>query len=1464
MSEEITGQESNEQVTAPVVAPVKEFYQGDFKESDMPADPYAAQPEDNIYDIQFSSDDNQRQQAATNAAIVGMSRGDNFGEAYEEGATLSPDEAREKIHGLAWGDVEQGTVDAFDLLTEDANEFLTQDALQMQADYKDDLEKLNPTDNVLAHYRGYAMSLENGANMSPEQIDDIAFSKYTQDKIASIMDEDYSGGDLVMDMAGLMFVPNISYDTAELAKALGDTGYTANYVNSSEFLLKVRGVVGDKNLPIKQRMKFFDALSDELGDIESNKQKQVMLLMGLAGHDSEKQIELDLGMDKFDQITAGASAVIGIGSRVIKALRTFNTLHTITKANDVKTMAMVADTAMRTPDGAKAMGVSQLDAAAAADPRTDAIASLLDGAPAGIASKLRGEFAQIDELATEATNIVDEGLGLTALDKVKAGKKAAKPFFKNPDIENVKYATSKTGTTIHFEIPQPDGSVIKGKSKEQPFTVNDVGDGFIEEGAPIGGEAFTYLASPNLIQGRDTARIVQPFERIMFQSSKIKDSFNKAINVAASGLNKTEAKNVSATLQKGDAEAKVFSYQEAVLDGIGGNRMTEKEFESYAGMRRVMDNAWKVKNNETRKTLVAKGAKEITIDGTKYITVPMDSAGAAKAAYRESAKNMVSIPKPPKGNGTSVTHMTDEQIDDFYKKGYTLVRGDTMGEYYQIGDTQAAWAMVRKNEVNELPAQVLNRAEGYVTRTYKNNHFFLKQDRRESIDGKDVNVGRRTIRYFDNNADAVVHLGRMQDEALKAGEEFDEKMYHIMADGETTPMGVDTDGVEQFGGLYTGKRGDEILKFGLDGKEGERVDAIEAIQNYTQHIGNRYPMAEYKIGIQKAWMNDARNKGLLEHGFAGSFADARAVVEGATSKPAGRTKLLNAHDHISEMVKAPDKASQRVLGLQRAVGVKLEKAGWSKSAKKVLNAEAVDPATLIRKATFSTMLGMWNPAQIFVQSMGATIALSVHPVHAVKSFPRSLAFWLMDNISNASQRKTLGKFLSNKKELELGTDIAADHALWLKTGMKESVLAGNADVANVMQGLPYSAGMLQKAAGTHTVFYKMGELANMRVSFNTALSKWKANNPNKAVDDSALQQIISRTEQLRLQMSPANKASWQKGNMAVPTQFMQVNAKFMEALGGKNFTYKEKARMFALQGGLFGTAGMIGADTVFNQVMGDVSAQDMSAEALTLAKEGVLGWFAQDILDMNTSLTSRAAIGGQVFDKIQEVFFDQSEAPKILLGPSASTVERSWNVLMTTANAFKIGYQTEELTLKDAGQLAQVVGKSIASVPASSRNVLLAMSLANGGPFRTKTGKYIYQEDQNMQTIIMQGLGFGNKEYAQYWEAEMDNKKYMTAKKNAVTSIVNMYLPMLQDAEDKGEKTRAYQLGIESMLTSFSSEKDRNDIMGGVKTRLARPNDPQGKQIRKILENAGSEFMRAGSQLNSNVIEKLEEANNAK
>lgn len=1464
MPEEITGTEANEQVTAPVVAPAKQYYEGNFEEKDIPMDAYSDQSGYNVYDEQLSSDDNQRQFAATNAAIVGMSRGEDFVGSYEEGSTLSPEEARGKIHSLAWGDVEQGTVDAFDILTEDANEFLSEDALNLQKQYKDDLASLEPTDNVLAHYRGYAMSLEGGANMTAETIDDIAFSKYTQDKIASIMDEDYSGGDMVMDMAGLFFVPSLSHDVGELADSLGESGYTAAYINSSEFLFKVRGVVGNNKLPIKARMKFFDALSDQLEDIEGNKQKQMMLLMGIAGHDSEKDVEFDLGMDKFDQLTFGANAITGVGVRVMKAMRTMNNLHGVVKANDAKTAAMVADTAMRSADGAKAMGVPRLHAAAAADPRTDVLKSMLEGAPTGVASKLRKEFEEIDSLATEATNIVDEGLGLTALDRVKAGKKAAKPYFKNPDIENVKYSTSKTGTTIHFEIPQLDGKAIKGKSKEIPYTVNDVGDGFTENGAPVGGSAFSYLASPNMVQGKDNVRIVQPFERMMFQSSKIKDGFNKAINVAASKLSKVEAGNVSAMLQKGDAEAKVFSYQEAVLDGVGANRMTDKEYEGYAGMRRVMDNAWKVKNNETRKTLVAKGAKEITIDGTKFITVPMDSAGAAKDAYRQSAKNMVSIPKPPKGRGTSATHMTDVEIDEFYKKGYTMVRGDTMGEYYNIGETQAAWAMVRRDEVNELPAIVMNRAEGYVTRTYKNNHFFLKQDRRESIDGKIVNVGRRTVRYFDNNADAVVHLGRMRDKALLAGEKFDDKMYHIMAEGETTPMGLDTDGVEQFGGLYTGKRGDEILKFGLDGKEGERVDAIEAIQNYTQHIGNRYPQAEYKIGIQKAWMNHARDMGLLEHKFAGSFADARATIEGATAKPAVRTKLLNAHDHISEMVKAPDKASQRILGLQRAAGVRLEKMGWSKSAKKVLSADAVDPATLIRKATFSTMLGMWNPAQIFVQAMGATIALSVHPVHAVKSFPRALSFWLMDSMNNVKQREVLGKFLSGKKDLDLGTDVFADHNLWLKSGMKESVLAGNSDVANVMQGLPYNAGMLNKAAGTHTMFYKMGELANMRVSFNTALSKWKADNAGKAVDDNALQQIITRTEQLRLQMSPANKASWQKGNMAVPTQFMQVNAKFMEALGGQSFTKGEKLRMFTLQGGIFGTAGMVGADTVFNQVMGDVSAADMPPAALTLAKEGVLGWFAQDILDMNTSLTSRAAIGGQVFDKIQEIMFDASEAPKILLGPSASTVERSWNVLTTALNAAKIGYEAEDLTFKDVGQLTKVVGESLLSVPASSRNVLLAMSLSNGKPFRTKSGKFIYQEDQNMQTLIMQGLGFGNKEYAQYWEAEMDNKKYLKAKKDAVTGIVNMYLPMLQDAESKGEKTRAYQLGIESVITAFNSEKDRKDIMSAVKTRLARPNDPQGKQIRKILENAGSEFMRAGSQLNSNVIEKLEEAKNAK
>ena len=729
---------------------------GEFDESDLSPSAYEGMVEsENPYDQNFTYDDNQRQTAATNAVILGVSRGVDPQGAYDDALGRTPEESRELVRSLALGELEDEFSGAIDILTENIPETFNEDVSELQLQFQEELEQLDPTKNVLNYYRGYARAMDNGDQFSQEQVDDIAFAKYTQDRISKVMDEDYGILDAGLDFAGLLFVPNLSYDTAELSKELGVDSYAGSYVNSGAFLAKVRSVVANPDVPVQQRMKFFDKLADQLGDIDSNKQKQVMLLMGIAGMEQEELTDFDLQADKFDQATAG----LFLGSRIMKVFRGMNNLIQLSTGADVKTMGVVMDIAASSDEGAKAMGVPRVHALAGADPRTAVLGDILEGAPKEVASELRDQLTIIDDLADEATNIVQEGLGLSNAEKLQAATNRVKVIEKQHDLENVVGVPTKDGINISYDVVVPTERVIdtpisnaftKQEAKARvaadtarvnmqeavntfgadsaeavaasrtsreadttlqntvdnlaefnarkqegatetpvtvtadvkekvtttmPYTIDDVTGGFKQDKVSFVGQSFNWILSPNFLQGKDKERVVQAFERILFQSSKIKADFNQGLNTATKGLDKHGAENVSNMLLKGDDDAVNYTYKDLVLDGVGGNFLNDKEFTAYAGMRRVMDNAWVIKNKETRAKLVARNVKEVTVEGDKLLTKPLAKLGAAKDAYHTSPHKSVLIPNPPAGVSSRLDNLDDESIKNFYDMGYQLVDG---------------------------------------------------------------------------------------------------------------------------------------------------------------------------------------------------------------------------------------------------------------------------------------------------------------------------------------------------------------------------------------------------------------------------------------------------------------------------------------------------------------------------------------------------------------------------------------------------------------------------------------------------------------------------------------------------------------------------------------------------------------------------------------------------------------------
>lgn len=1415
------------------------------------------QPSLNPYESIIPTDVNKKKVLAADAMVSGIFDGVEPEQSYESVMTSDLNLYQDEMVTKAAAEETQAMSTAIDTLAVTDPILLNDRSADLVAMYQDIQETYN-TSNKLAPYIAMVRKFPGSDQASDEEVKDVAAQKYMLSRIAELFDEDYDFGDKSFDVMGLLAWPDLSYNVSQTYAAVAEeTGTIESYLDTGDIVVKFTRALQD--MEPEKRIEMFDTLRSKVVGVEDNKMKQAILLMYAASQTSEDDVAFDAAMDKVDQTGLG----IFLGSGVLKTIKSVNAIRSMVKiANSEREAAVLADIASRSDEAANAVGVPRLDAASAGDPNASVLTDILDGAPEGVSTQVSQQWKMIDENIQEATNIVDEGLGLTAAEKTKAAEARVKILEAKEGIDNVAATPTERGVDLTFDTIDAETGAVKSTQVSLPYTVDDVTGTFVQQGVTFMGElGKSILNSPNYLQGADRNILVQAFERTLFSSSKIKRELNDAFNKTTKSLSKAEAENVSKILTKGDDEDAVYTYKQLVNDGVGGIKLSDKEFTAYAGARKMMDELWKIKNTETRRKLEAKGIKEVSVGDELVTAKAYEEKAAAGAAYRGSTKRVVSVPEPLDGRTTKLDNLTPEDIDEYYDNGYQLVRTSDAGNYVRAGDTNAEWALVSRTSIRNLPNEVLNKKPGYIPRAYEDAHFFVKQDRRVEVDGVETIVGQRTLRYFDNATDAEQYVVELEKAAKIEGKVFNKDDYKVLGDRELRTADLEEDFTKMYGGLYTSGRGEAALKFGLHGDAGRRVDALEAIQNYINHVGNRYPLAEYRLGIERRWMNHAKTYGALPKTFNGSFAEAIGVVEHSAANPLVKTKLKNAHAQIEYMNKVPSLGEQQWAGTMRALGRSLEKLpGVGKGmAKYVYRLDHTAPVDAMRSATFNLMLGMYNWSQFFVQASGATVALSIKPLDAPRAMANMLSFGMLDLIHNPSARAGA---IARIEKIAGFENIGEEYALWKKSGMFDSVVNTNADVASMYKGLPYDASMVRKVWTNGTLPYKMGELANMRISFGTAMSEWKRANKGKALDDTALKAIVARAENFRLSMSKANTSTWQRGWLAIPTQFQQINARFFEALLGNQFTGRDKFAFLAGQAAMFGAAGVPFLDTAYGTINNAIGRDVTSIPTDDLIRErrGLLGWVINHYADIDANVTGRVAIAGGVIQQLIDMSTEPSELTDVLLGPSASTKDGLVSLVDNLMMTGKVAFTMDDMQAKDAYMMLEANLVALAQLPASTRNLLLANDLYNNAVYRTKDGKARFETDANMQTMISQALGFQQQSKADYWDLVMGKKSEAQRMKGDVDRISNLYLNMLRFAEDDEERSRAYKLAIDATIQGYEDQQDRIRVMHAVRERLKQENDAVGKQVLDMLKTYTSKFADQGAVYSPLITDKLEQS----
>ena len=1270
--------------------------------------------------------------------------------------------------------------------------------------------------------------------------------------------------DKIVNYAGFL----LNDTTLDLSRVV-DSDYLSTPESVAEFLNTWNG------LDVKAKRRMYPELKKAIYQAtDKNNIKTALHLLRFIDPETADTLKDELHLDQIflgaDVATLGATILTKFGS-IAKA------------ANLIRT----AKTVGREDEAAKLNAMSILDETGkvAEATKTDGITAQANGAPFkmedimpestdGINVETQGILKQI-ELGRNATKQRLEELvngqafiketAFTKTQKERIQAKAVKEIedLKDEvyssygwDISDIKIADStEDGFTLNYMYE----GVPSTKEYKYNFKVSDVGTfdqlntGAVEKG----------ITSPSIFLKGISDRFVEGATNIELASAKVLDIFNRTVSDIMSGtigsplLHKKAYQDLDAVLLTGDdylhpdgTSGKLFKLDE-LLSGVdtvgrGTVRLNEKQAVAYYRLRDLFDHVGVLKNNELRRTLELNGMKDVSFEGTKAIGKPFERISDGLNSLNKRRSSVIYDPLANKGEG-GVVPVSTIDVADRYAKNFRIVR---FMEHETVGNQAVTHALVRTEDVGELPMQVMHLKKGYVPKIYKEGYYFVKQELKGILNGRaDEVVGMKTMRMFDSKKGAEKYMAQLQIDEPGA-------RFHLLHDREMTQAKLADEGVGISGGLYTSPRAKHAILFNEEGLPPQRLSAFESLQRNLQHLSNYLPRNEWRIGMQQKWINTAREMRMLDG------ADFNAALIGEKHTPEWNA-LNSAREYIRDQIRIPTSEERWFEAKVRSL------AEWAENPltlgpahitskrlpdfarKSLLSLAHKDPFALARSTAFHSLLGWFTPAQLFVQAQGASIAMSLFPERAPMAIRRYMAMRPLmhltaDNADMATARKVSDALAKLSKIAP--DELWEDYTTWRKTGLQESIKS-TADYAAASQNFGFGLGAVKKVADAGLVFYKEGEMFTRGIAFNIAKDNWRKLNPGMKIGDEALKSILDDAMRMQLNLTRANRAAWQKGALSIPTQFLQIQTKFIEqvwpkVLGGKgSLTGTQKAKLLSMQFAIYGAAGIPFGNWLVNeavQITG-IAPEDMPAEMKRYLSGGVWDLIFYNAFGANVEVGRRGAVVSGIEDFFKAIIYEKAPLTDTLFGAFGEIPTRAMQAIgrlkSLASNPHDIEYTPEEFKL---------AARSLGNIVSTWRNIDKAILMQRQGLVRDKHGNIVVDKSGiggfNKGEIIMQALGFQLSDVKGTYDLTQMNKNWkdhINKRVDAVIDLQNWYLGNI-DTPDAGRNFEVMQ----SALLADLSDYDHRQVLELVNKRISNPQSKAERALDQYYKNIAGDVIR--------------------
>lgn len=1009
-------------------------------------------------------------------------------------------------------------------------------------------------------------------------------------------------------------------------------------------------------------------------------------------------------------------------------------------------------------------------------------------------------------------------------------------------IDDVNYTSSQTGFKVDYKLEGvPQTRSIK-------YTTNDVGEFKAVELGPI----ETKILSPSVLLETIAPGAVEQATRIGFVQSATVRHFREAAKLADKGLapritakGSRQRQNIDDVLLAGDewdkGVGKVFTPDE-LMEGVetpnGLVRLSLPEMKSYYARRDIMDLMHFRMDKGIRDDLVARGMKEVNFNGEvdkSRIRIEVGRPIEDPSRIPEDIKHLESRVWSQKDGG-GVVHMKDVDVKEMYDEGYQLVN---FRNRVEVGDEFVTYGFIRKQDISDIRSSVLHKKPGYVPKSYKDGFYFVKQMDNAKVNGV-TQKNLSTLRIFDSKLEADKYAQKLTETNQEPG-----RIFQTFHDREIPEGELAEDLINEVGGLVYGARSRREILFGSgDGTTPRRVSAYQSMDRALNMVGHHMPMNQFRLYMQQRWLNTAKEH--LE--TPGNFDS--AINPAAPSRV--REGLEFTRRWIRDTASIPTKDERKWQSLLRrtaewmegrnVLGVPLDPKTKAISPRLgIYHLSKQDPLVAMRGAAFHSLLGWFNPAQLWVQAQGAAVALSLNPKGLSTSLPKYMA--LRAGIVLHGNEKALR---ATAKRLKMDEDEYISLVTQMhKSGLLRSVKTTADYAASEGVGHGVTRSVMRDTADKGLFFFREGEMFSRGYSFIEARAKYLKDTGKRGVDltDDDLKNIVDDTLKRTFNLNKANRAYWQKGILSIPTQFLQISAKFTEDIGrglfldkGK-FTRGDASKVLLGQMALYGTAGLSINEMVVNgtaRQFGIDVPGEISPEARAAITNGFWGLMAKVMFDVDAELGPRGSIPSGLQSSIVNLMRGNFE--DAAFGAFGEVPHRAFQAFSKVKPMVLSAWQ-RELSSSDV----EIALSSIAKITSTWNNYSKAQLWYKLGRATDSKGNTLFEidRDKDWNLLVAQAMGFSPTRVADIYKMEDYTRRQTTAIKDVVDTMSRMSMEYM--ALDNPSDTDAKNLEIIMSTIVRTLNPEQQQRAYDLFTR--RFMDPQSRETRAM-----GKFLRSLSE----------------